>query len=72
VDEDTGEINVDKLKDEWTCVLSISKVLLSLQSLLTDPWPGPAMNIHVRRILVAQAESRFSHLLRTGMEQVLA
>jgi ubiquitin-protein ligase len=35
-----GGICLDILKDQWSPALTISKVLLSLSSLLTDPNPG--------------------------------
>ena len=35
-----GSICLDILKDQWSPALTISKVLLSLSSLLTDPNPG--------------------------------
>jgi ubiquitin-conjugating enzyme E2 D/E len=41
-----GSICLDILKDQWSPALTISKVLLSLSSLLTDPNPG----FHVHNI----------------------
>jgi len=35
----SGSICLDILKDKWSPALSISKVLLSIESLLTDPNP---------------------------------
>lgn len=35
-----GAICLDILKDQWSPALTISKVLLSISSLLTDPNPG--------------------------------
>ena len=36
----TGAICLDILKDAWSPALTISRVLLSISSLLTDPNPG--------------------------------
>lgn len=49
----TGEICLDILKDQWSPALTISKVLLSILSLLTDANPKdplvPAIAIEYRR-----------------------
>jgi len=42
---ETGQICIDILKNEWSSALSIGRVLLSISSLLSDPNPNDPLNV---------------------------
>ena len=51
-----GAICLDILKDKWSPALSISKVLLSIESLLTDPNPDDPFMPEIANLLKSNPE----------------
>ncbi|XP_035219169.1 ubiquitin-conjugating enzyme E2 28-like [Stegodyphus dumicola] len=45
-----GDIGIDSIHDNWSLILTISKILISIQSLLTDPYCHVCMEPEVGRL----------------------
>lgn len=45
-----GDVGIDIIQHNWSISITISKLLLSVQSLLTDPCPDPCMETEIGRL----------------------
>ena len=58
-----GDIGLDSILHNWSLALTISKVLISIQSLLTDPYCKVCMEPDIARVYLNN-RSKFLQLAR--------
>ncbi|XP_075981511.1 modifier of rpr and grim, ubiquitously expressed [Anticarsia gemmatalis] len=59
-----GDVGIDSVHHNWSLALTISKVLISIQSLLTDPYTAVCMEPELGEMYVRD-RARFESLART-------
>jgi ubiquitin-conjugating enzyme E2 D len=66
---DGGKINVDILKQSWGPALTIPTVVLSIQSLLTDPNPDDTLNPEASDMLRRHDHGKYNDEVREWVRQ---
>lgn len=61
VDEESGTICLDILKDQWSAVYSVQSVLLSIQGLLAEANPASPLNAYAAQMWERKEE--YKHIV---------
>jgi ubiquitin-conjugating enzyme E2 D/E len=63
-----GRIHIDILRDGWQPCLTITRILLSIQSLLTDPNPHESMNGEAGDMLLAHRVDEYNRTVQDWVQ----
>ena len=62
-----GDVCVDILKNRWSSVFTVSKIMLSIASLLTDPNPESALNGESARLYITDRQE-YNRIVRKWVQ----
>ena len=59
-----GDVGLDSIQHNWSLALTISKVLISIQSLLTDPFCKVCMEPTIGQLYMSDPNGEYTRLAR--------